>query len=287
MQILVPVLALALVALRFELTRPRRALAGGAFLLTLAAIGYTGSRGAIVAMALMLVAGLCIGVLRMRHAVLAALLGVALVLAIPGYRDRVQTIIVHPGSVTASAGDDAAADDSARARATESLAALLAWEDHPLLGAGPGVFPLLYQQYAPRVGYEVHIKGVGTEAGQAPTREAHNLYLGTAADTGLLRLGGVPGPRGRHPRAAAGRCPPAASGRSPGSRTALPGWRWRSSATWPRACSCRSPTSATSGCCSGSAPRRRASAVVACVPAGRPQRVQRCDPRGALDARTT
>jgi putative inorganic carbon (HCO3(-)) transporter len=118
----------------------------------------------------------------------AALLGVALVLAIPGYRDRVQTVIVHPGSVTASAGDDAAADDSARARATESLAALLAWEDHPLLGSGPGVFPLLYQQYAPRVGYEVHIKGVGTEAGQAPTREAHNLYLGIAADTGLLGL---------------------------------------------------------------------------------------------------
>ena len=187
-QILLPVLAFALVALRFELTRARRALAGGAFLLTLAAIGYTGSRGAIVAMVLMLVTGLGIGVLRMRHAVVAALLGVALVLAIPGYRDRVQTIVVHPGSVTASAGDDAAADDSSRARATESLAALLAWEDHPLLGTGPGVFPLLYQQYAPRVGYEVHNKGVGTEAGQAPTREAHNLYLGIAADTGMLGL---------------------------------------------------------------------------------------------------
>ena len=34
----------------------------------------------------------------------------------------------------------------------------------------------------------MHIKGVGTEAGQAPTREAHNLYLGIAADTGLLGL---------------------------------------------------------------------------------------------------
>ena len=88
-QILLPVLALALVALRFE-PPARRPLAGGALLLTLAAIGYTGSRGAILAMALMLVAGVCIGVLRMRHAVLAALLGIVLVLAIPGYRDRVQ-----------------------------------------------------------------------------------------------------------------------------------------------------------------------------------------------------
>ncbi len=186
-QIMLPVFALALVALRFERSVLLRRLAAGAALLTLAAIGYTGSRGAIVALAILLVVAVAIGVLRLRHVGVVVLVAASLVMALPGYRERVLSI-VQPGSVTASAGDSSAADDSARSRATESLAALLAFEDRPLLGHGPGVFPLLYQHYAPRVGYQVLDKGSGEEAGEAPSREAHNLYLGIAADMGVAGL---------------------------------------------------------------------------------------------------
>ncbi len=186
-QILLPVVALAGVALRFETLARYRCLSGAILLLTLAAIGYTGSRGAAVALVLMLAVALAIGVLRMRHAVVAVLVGSVVLMAIPGYRERVMSVALL-GSVTASSGDTGAADDAARSRATESLAAVLAFKDHPVVGAGPGVFPLLYQEYAPRVGYQVLEKGRGTEAGSAPTREAHNLYLGIAADMGMVGL---------------------------------------------------------------------------------------------------
>jgi putative inorganic carbon (HCO3(-)) transporter len=186
-QLLLPVVAFALVALRFEASALPRRLAGVAVLLALAAIGYTASRGAALALVVMLAVAIGIGVLRVRHAFVAVLVGGALLMAIPGYRERVMSM-AHLGSVTASAGDAAADDESARSRATEGLAALLAFQDHPIVGAGPGVFPLLYQQYAPRVGYQVLEKGRGSEAGQAPTREAHNLYLGIAADTGIFGL---------------------------------------------------------------------------------------------------
>ena len=186
-QILLPVVAFAGAALRFETLARRRVASAGVLLSTLAAVGYTGSRGAAVALVLMLAVALAIGVLRMRHAVVAVLVGGVLLMAIPGYRERVISVAQF-GSVTASAGDAGAADDAARSRATESLAALLAFADHPVVGAGPGVFPLLYQQYAPRVGYQVLEKGSGAEAGSAPAREAHNLYLGIAADTGMVGL---------------------------------------------------------------------------------------------------
>lgn len=186
-QLLLPVVAFAFVALCTRKRGPLRAASGAALALTLAAIGFTSSRGAVFALGIMVVVAVAIRVIRASHAAVAVALCAALLLTIPGYRERLLSV-VHIGSVTARAGDGAAADDSARSRATEGMAAYLVFKDHPLVGAGPGVFPLLYQDYAPRVGYQVIEEGVGSEAGEAPTREAHNLYLGVAADTGMAGL---------------------------------------------------------------------------------------------------
>src|SRR3954471_8551227 len=68
-------------------------------------------------------------------------------------------------------------------------AASLVVLDHPLLGVGPGQFPVHYQEYAGRVGGVVHrtVK-LGPDKGATPERQAHNLFLGTAADLGFVGL---------------------------------------------------------------------------------------------------
>ena len=59
--------------------------------------------------------------------------------------------------------------------------------DHPLLGVGPGGFPLYYEEYAGRIGIQVHErKRAGAGSGAASEREAHNIVLGIAADIGIV-----------------------------------------------------------------------------------------------------
>jgi O-antigen ligase len=69
------------------------------------------------------------------------------------------------------------------------LAAGLAFLDHPAFGVGPGGFPFYYQEYAPRVGIEVHEKATsGAEKGEAAKRAAHDVFIGVAADLGAAGL---------------------------------------------------------------------------------------------------
>jgi O-antigen ligase len=69
-------------------------------------------------------------------------------------------------------------------------AAGLAFIHHPIFGVGPDGFPFYYQQYAQRVGIEVRDTAArtGATAGQLPQREAHDLFIGVAADLGLAGL---------------------------------------------------------------------------------------------------
>jgi O-antigen ligase len=54
----------------------------------------------------------------------------------------------------------------------------MVFADHPIIGVGPGLFKYYYRDYAESIGLQIHIT----------TREAHNLYLDIAAETGLLGL---------------------------------------------------------------------------------------------------
>jgi O-antigen ligase len=51
--------------------------------------------------------------------------------------------------------------------------------DHPVLGVGPDMFNLYYEEYADIVGLLVK---------EGQTREAHNLYLGLGAELGIVGL---------------------------------------------------------------------------------------------------
>jgi len=138
------------------------------------------SRGAIVALALVVPFAVAFRLVRMRQVVVAGVLGVLLLFAMPHYAQRVaslgeialQALGVAPGGLRN-------ADGAARGRLTEMKSAGLLFLDHPLLGAGPGLAPLYYEQYAGVVGGKV----------RTGTRRSHNLYLQLAAETGVVGLG--------------------------------------------------------------------------------------------------
>jgi O-antigen ligase len=58
------------------------------------------------------------------------------------------------------------------------LAAAMVFADHPVLGVGPDMFRYYYQEYAQESNYRI----------LTTNREAHNLFLGVAADNGILGL---------------------------------------------------------------------------------------------------
>jgi O-antigen ligase len=80
------------------------------------------------------------------------------------------------GGLTGTRGEAASEDSSFRKRANETIAALLVFGDHPVTGVGRGLFPLYYGDYADEVGI----------ASETEARQAHNLYAGILAETGLF-----------------------------------------------------------------------------------------------------
>jgi putative inorganic carbon (hco3(-)) transporter len=188
-QILLPVVAIALLAAWRERRRILRVAGGAAAALACVAITFTYSRGAALGLAAIVTGLAVLRYLRPPHLVAVAL-ALALIVAVnPGYRDRVGTLAAL-GGLTATAGETVEADESSRSRTTEMAAAGLAFLDHPLLGVGPGGFPFAYQDYAPLVGIEVReTTDSGAQKGEAAKRESHNIVVGLAADTGLLGLG--------------------------------------------------------------------------------------------------
>ena len=84
----------------------------------------------------------------------------------------------RPGRVRGSTSS-AVTDTSLLSRATETLAAALVIVDHPVLGVGPDMFPVYYEEYAQVVGILIR---------NDAAREAHNLYLGIGAELGIPGL---------------------------------------------------------------------------------------------------
>jgi putative inorganic carbon (hco3(-)) transporter len=145
-------------------------------LITLAVV-FTFSRGAAVGLGVLVLALMALRLIQSRH-VIAIVVVLALVLvAFPRYADRISSLAAVT-SVSADAGTGAV-DNSLLSRVTETLSAGLVMVDHPLLGVGPDMFPIYYQQYAEVIGILVK---------NGAQREAHNLYLGVGAELGVIGL---------------------------------------------------------------------------------------------------
>ena len=161
-------------------SRVSRAAAIGSALLIVVGILLTFSRGAGVALAILLLAMVALRFLRPR--IVLPLIGVMFVVTLivaPAFITRVASL----GGVAGLVSDDADDPDGAiLGRATSNLAALNVFLDHPVLGVGPGLYASRYSiPYA---------NDLGLRHFDTP-RRAHNLYIETAAETGILGLGSL------------------------------------------------------------------------------------------------
>lgn len=177
-QWLVMLVPLAIDRFHDETSFVLRSAAATAAAMSSAVIVITFSRGGLLAL------GVVLGAMVLRHppkrstlvAIVAA--GVlALPFLPPGYIDRM-------AALTDVGGADIGTDPSLRAREAEIAVATQMFLDDPLTGVG-------YNNYLPN--YMDYVRSLGVEQTSKP-REAHNLYLETAAETGIpgvLVLGGV------------------------------------------------------------------------------------------------
>jgi putative inorganic carbon (hco3(-)) transporter len=169
-QILAVLIPLGLSLAAGERARVLRATAIALSALVAIGMALTFSRGAAVGVAITVLIALLLGYVRRPAAIAGIALAAVVFVAVPVYGQRLATL----ESATGPEGDTSVAQ-----RLNDIHAGVLMVSDHPVLGVGPGVFPLLYRDYA------------GRAEGLAGTRdfEAHNLFVDVAAETGLLGLG--------------------------------------------------------------------------------------------------
>lgn len=172
--VLLPLVAARAVSVRPLVIRVLYSIAGA---LIGGGIVFTYSRGTAVALVAALVTVTAMRWVKVRWLLLAVVAAMVVAVSTPGYADRLSSLTGITGA-TALEGSNNAADNAVRGRTTEVLSALLAYADHPVLGVGPGVFPLVYPQYAAQVGIRPRLE----------EREAHNLFAGIAAETGTVGL---------------------------------------------------------------------------------------------------
>lgn len=185
-QILLIPVPLALFMLWTERTRVLKLCAFGTFLLCMAGIVLTFSRGAGLALVVTLLAVAVFRVIQLRYVGFVALGLAVAILIVPAYRERIMTVIPFGANATQTTTEAA---DVLQSRKTEMLAAAYVFADYPIAGVGRGLFPLYYQGYAARVGGEVHeATKWGENRGETPQREAHNMLVSVAAETGALGL---------------------------------------------------------------------------------------------------
>jgi putative inorganic carbon (HCO3(-)) transporter len=141
------------------------------------AVALTFSRGAALAAGIILLVMIAMRYVRISHVAAAAGLVALVLIAVPAYGERV-TSVTSILSLLSEDSSTSATDNSLLSRATENLTALSVWADHPIVGVGPGEFPAYYRGYADKIGLSI----------KAQDREAHNLYLGIAAESGSLGL---------------------------------------------------------------------------------------------------
>ena len=176
-QIMLMLLPLAASRFWFEQSRKLRILGGLACIPIAGAIMLTFSRGAFVSAVATVMAMVYLGCIKVRHLLALGLAFVVIVpIAMPDYAFRIFTLFRAVGVQQEGQQSAKTLDSSMRGRATENLAALKIFLDHPVIGVGPGQTHMYTAKYGSEGGLS-RLEG---------TRQAHNMYLGVLSDTGLL-----------------------------------------------------------------------------------------------------
>jgi putative inorganic carbon (hco3(-)) transporter len=178
-QVMLVLLPLAVMQFRSSRSRRQRSfvLTFGVIIL-IGGVGLTYSRGAYLAVAAMVVSAayLTTWLRPSRLAVLALASFIILPVVAPLAMQRMSTL-----SALTSLSNPAEADGSLRGRATEMLAALNVFLDHPVVGVGPGQYSRFYSvEYSQRPG--IKFRDIQVQ------RRGHMLYFEMGAELGLLGL---------------------------------------------------------------------------------------------------
>ena len=169
---LLPIAVYALIQGRNSLARISSLIIGS---MALVATYFTQSRGAAIAIGGMLSAGVVARVIPLRIVLFITIVVIAgLAIAGPVTFGRLLSV----PELQPTPDFEGNVDLSALARLTLNLAAWNVFLDNPLLGVGPGNFPLVAVDYANELGLR-HLSD--------PFR-AHNLYLEIAAEMGIVGL---------------------------------------------------------------------------------------------------
>lgn len=169
-QMLVMLVPLAYDRMRDETTRILRIAAGYSGTVCAVAVILTFSRGAALALGVVAVALMLRYPPKLRTVIGAGAIALmSIPLLPPGYLERL-TALGQVGTIQAGI------DPSIRGRTAELTAAWDMFADHPLIGVGYGNYIVRYAEYARDSGIDV----------RSTERNAHNLYLATAAEMGIL-----------------------------------------------------------------------------------------------------
>ncbi len=175
-QLMVVVFALALDRSIAESSRVARSMALLCAIVAALTVVFTFSRGGLVAMATVVVVIALVHRPAPRTVLVGLVLLVGLVAVLPSsYTDRLGQLTT---ALDPAAGSAVRADPSVTGRSSELQAGLRMFVDHPVVGVGAGNYEARYQEYSRVIGLDP----------RREDREAHNLFVEVAAETGLLGL---------------------------------------------------------------------------------------------------
>jgi O-antigen ligase len=171
---LVPVTVLALYLALGARTRRIKILAWSLFGSSLLGLIFSFARASLIAICIALILAALLRHVRLATLALGiAVAATALVLFLPG---NAKTRLVQSVQPFTGGGVTMAEDPSVRNRAGENLAAVHMFFDYPILGVGPGNYPVLYTTYSQAIALDSRAEG----------RHPHNLYLEYLAETGII-----------------------------------------------------------------------------------------------------
>lgn len=183
-QLMLMVVPLALFRLWGERSWWLKLIGGAGTLFSLIGMGLTFSRGALIGLAGVILVMVILRYVKWYQLALIGLILFALVQAVPNLGGRL--VKLENLSLTAMLQSDVQSglegtDGSTQNRVAQQFTALYMFLDNPLLGVGTGFYKVNYHEYARRVGMSV----------KSEERESHTLYLGLAAENGILGLGSM------------------------------------------------------------------------------------------------